>query len=400
MVKRELNNINILKRRESVFIFGARGTGKSALVNSWLKEFPKHIVVDLLQESQYLSYLQNTSRLRNEVVAALEGHKARLTVVVDEVQRLPSLLNEVHSLLETYQNRIQFILTGSSARKLKREGANLLAGRAFVEHLYPFTNREMEIPLSQVLHLGSLPKVATSPKIASKFLRTYVETYLKEEIKQEALVRRIDVFVRFLDLAAQLNAEPINYSKLASSIGSTHVTVENYFSILEDTLISTRISGWSHSVKKQLLQAPRYYFFDCGVLNALRGELRVELRPNSYRYGKLFETWIVNEIIRINRYQDLDLKLNYWRTDGGKEVDLILSRGYGEPLAAIEIKSMQTPTVDDLSGLRSFAEDYPTVPLYCFCDTDRPLKIDNVSCVPWKTGVNSVIPRLSKGQLK
>ena len=382
--------------KNSFFLFGPRGVGKSALIKLWLQGNTHSLLIDLLHEKQFLSYLQTPSRLREEVIAAMERSKRYLTVVVDEIQRLPRLLNEVHSLLETYPERIRFILTGSSARKLKREGANLLAGRAFVEHLYPFTNREISLPLTSLLQTGTLPKVINHPKTSLKFLRTYVETYLKEEIKQEALVRNLDVFVRFLDLAAQLNAEPTNYSKLAKSIGSTHVTVENYFSILEDTLIVTRINGWSHSVKKQLLQSPRYYFFDCGVLNALRGELQVMLKPTSYRYGKLFETWILNEIVHINRYKDFDLKLNYWRTETGREVDIILSRGYGKPIAAIEIKSSQNPLEEDLKGLLSFEEDYPGTPLYCFCDADRPQKKGKILCVPWQEGINKIIPRLAK----
>jgi predicted AAA+ superfamily ATPase len=397
MIKRESNSFRVLCDNGSIFIFGPRGTGKSALVKTWLPRLRNHLVIDLLKEREYLSYLQNHSRLSEEVAAAFLGSRTKLTVIIDEVQRIPSLLNEVHSLIEDYGNRIRFVLTGSSARKLKRDGANLLAGRAIVEHLYPFTNREMNISLKQALSLGTLPKAATSPKTAPKFLRTYVETYLKEEIKQEALVRRLDIFVRFLELAAQLNAEPINYSKIAKGIGSTHVSVENYFSILEDTMIVSRINGWAHSVKKQLLQAPRYYFFDCGILNALRGELRSELRDSSFRYGKLFETWVVNEVIRIIQYRDLDLKLNYWRTDTGVEVDLVISRGYGRALAAIEIKSTQTPSRDDFAGLLSFADDYPEVPLYCFCDVKRALKIERVLCVPWKAGINEIISKIALG---
>jgi predicted AAA+ superfamily ATPase len=393
MIKRELSIFNMLNSQESYFIFGARGSGKSALIRQGIERLKNVVYIDLLKEAEFLSYLQFPSSLRANIIAEFANHK-NLIVVIDEVQRIPALLNEVHSAIEEFPGRIQFILSGSSARKLKRDGANLLAGRAIVENLYPFTYRELELPLNQVLQFGSLPKPALNPKIASRFLRTYVETYLKEEIKQESLVRKLDTFVRFLDVAAQYNAEPVNFSKIATAIQSTHTSVENYFSILEDTLIAYRIDGWSQSVKKQLLQAPKFYFFDCGVLNAVRGELRTEVKLSSYRYGKLFETMVINEIIRLNKYKDLALRLNYWRTDSGKEVDLVISRGYQQPLCAIEIKSAADAASIEPSGLQSFAEDYPHVPRFCFANITRKAKTKNITYLPWKEGIETVIAKL------
>ena len=393
MIERELSVVKMLKSKESYFIFGVRGSGKSALIRKSIQTLKNVIYIDLLKEDEFLSYLQSPSTLRANVVAELERHK-RVIVVIDEVQRVPSLLNEVHSAIEEYPGRAQFILSGSSARKLKREGSNLLAGRAIVENLFPFTFREIELPLNQVLQFGSLPKPALNSKIASRFLRTYVETYLKEEIKQESLVRRLDTFVRFLDLAGQFNGEPVNYSKFASLIKSTHTSVENYFTNLEDTLVATRLDGWSQSVKKQMLQAPKYYFFDCGVLNAVRGELRTQLKPSSFRYGRLFETMVINELFRINKYKDLDLRFNYWRTSTGKEVDVVISREYQQPLCAIEIKSASDMASLELKGLHSFAEEYSSVPLYCFANINRKARIDNVTYCNWKEGIETIVAKL------
>ena len=179
-----------------------------------------------------------------------------------------------------------------------------------------------------------------------------METYLKEEVIQELLVRKIDHFMRLLDIAGQVNGEPVNYSSIARDSGVSVKTAQEYFDILVDTLIAFRVDGWSHSVRKQLRHSPKHYFFDCGVLNAVRGELQTELKSGSYRYGKLFETFIVNELIRANDYNETGYRFYHWRTNTGLEVDLVLTRGPQDTPRAIEIKSQSSPGESDLKGLK------------------------------------------------
>lgn len=310
---------------------------------------------------------------------------------------MPALLDEVHALIEEYPDSLRFLLTGSSARKLKRGGANLLAGRAWELRLFPFTHLEVKLDFERALQFGTLPKIYLSSGSPLRSLNSYVNTYLKEEIQQEALVRKIDSFVRFLEVAAQLHGEPVNFSSVAKAANVSDKTAEEYFSILVDTLIAFRIDGWSQSVKKQLLQSPRFYFFDCGVLNALRGELHTPLSPSSNRYGKLFETWVILEFVRLNSYFERDFKFNYWRTNAGQEVDLVLSRGKFERLIAVEIKSSSMPGESDFTALRSFGEDNPDSILYCLCQTPHSYKIDNIEVMGWQEGMERILLLPSKG---
>lgn len=388
-IKRESNIISILKENESVFLFGPRGTGKSQIIQKILSNQQYFLKIDLLNQKEFLRFLTSPDLLISEVKSAIPS-SGKLFVAIDEVQRVPHLLNNVHSLIEEFRNKVQFILTGSSARKLKREGVNLLAGRAITLHLHPLSIREVNLDLKKALTTGTLPYAYVAAKNPKYFLKSYVETYLKEEIQQEALVRNLDAFVRFLELSGQYNAEPINFSKLGKQLSINYTTVENYFSILVDTLIVFRLPGYAQSVKKQLLQAPKYYFFDCGVLNSINGELSTELRASSFRYGKLFETFVINEVFRINEYKELDLKFHYWRTSLGKEVDLVLSRNALTPPVAIEIKSAEKPMLEDVSGLLSFAEEHPKSDLLCFCQTPRKYKLGPVTFVPWQVGINNL----------
>jgi predicted AAA+ superfamily ATPase len=389
MITRKLQLSKYIDKNQSVFVFGPRGAGKTKLLDMSL---PKSAMrISLLEGQDYQRYLTEPSRLSQEVRARIKNKKGKdsLVIAIDEIQKLPALLDAVHLLIEEFKSRICFVLTGSSARKLKRSGANLLAGRALTTYLHPISILEDELELNTTLRLGSLPAVYLELEFAEERLISYMSTYLKEEILEESLVRKIDRFARFLDLAGQLNAEPINHSKIAKNLKTTSNTVLEYFSILVDTLICHRIDGWSQSIKRQLLQAPKYYWFDCGVLNAINGELRTEVKSSSFRYGKLFETYLVQEIIRFNDYLSLQFRLNYWRDKNGKEVDIILSRSLSKPLAAIEIKSSTSPTEDDLSGLLSFKEDYPKVPCYCFSNTPRPYQLSfGIDVLPWRDGLN------------
>ena len=391
MIKRKLLLSKFIEKNQSLLLFGPRGSGKTKLLETTL---PGHrLIISLLESEYFQRYLVDPSLFSKEIVKQIQSQPADsvLVVAVDEVQKLPILLDEVHYLIEKYKGRVVFVLTGSSARKLKRSGANLLAARALTIYLHPLSQIETELDLDTVLATGSLPGVYLDQEFAKHRLRSYIGTYLKEEIQEEALVRKIDRFARFLDLSGQLNGEPINHSKLARSLKTTSNTVQEYFSILVDTLLCHRLDGWSESVKRQLLQAPKYYWFDCGVLNALNGELDVELKRSSFRYGRLFETYLIEEIVRHNDYLERGFRFFYWRDKNGLEVDVIIARSAAKPVAAVEIKSSTDPQDIDLEGLIAFREDYPEVTLYCFCQTPRAYDLPSgIRVLPWREGLAQV----------
>lgn len=355
------------------------------LSKAYLKKARRSLVIDLLKSDEYLRYLHEPWRIRAEIQRELERAES-LVVLIDEVQKVPLLLDEVHWCIEEFPERTSFLLTGSSARKLKRQQVNMLAGRARRLHLHPLSQLEIALDLGRALTFGTLPVLWKAQGRQTALLNAYVETYLKEEIIQEAVVRRVDVFSRFLELAAQMNGEPINFTRIARTCRVSTKTAQEYFEILVDTMLATRVDGWSASVSKQLLQQPKFYFYDCGVINALTGDLGGELKKGSYRYGRLFETWILQEMVRTSDYLELGLKFCYWKTHHGQEVDFVLSRTFHKPLAAIEVKSSDRPDASDFAGLRAFASDYPQVPQYCFCQTPRAYREGNVAVVPWQDG--------------
>ncbi|MCX6119177.1 MAG: DUF4143 domain-containing protein [Proteobacteria bacterium] len=389
MIDRYFNLLKFIDKFQSVFLFGPRGTGKTKLLEASLP--PSARVISLLEPEYFQRYLSDPSLLTAEIVSDMRkrSNESPLVVAIDEVQKLPILLDQVHALIEKFKGKLVFVLTGSSARKLKRSGANLLAARALTTHLHPISILEYELDLHEVLQIGSLPGVYFDRDFAVHRLRTYIGTYIKEEIQEEALVRKVDLFSRFLDLAGQLNGEPINHSKLGRTLKTSSNTIQEYFSILVDTLLCHRLDGWSHSVKKQLMQSPKYYWFDCGVLNALNGELEVELKRSSFRYGKLFETYLIQEVFRHNDYFERGFRFYYWRDKNGLEVDLIVARSSATPIAAIEFKSSDAPSDEDCLGLNSFAEDYPKVPRYCFSQSPKSYDLKSgTSVLPWRTGLD------------
>lgn len=393
MTTRFLNIRELLDKSQSFFLFGPRGTGKSSLLAESTKGMAHVMRIDLLAVDIYRRYLENPSHIRSEIESLISKRKgpaeAPLVIILDEVQKVPALLDEVHKLIETYKKRVVFALTGSSARKLKRGGANLLAGRAWLRYLHPFSFVELDIDLNRSLQFGSLPGIYLSDS-PEEMLRSYVDTYLKEEVLQEALIRRVENFSRFLDLAGQLNGEPINFSKAARQCGVSVKTLQEYFQILEDTLLVRRISGWSSSVKKQLMQAPKFYFFDCGVLNAINGELRTEVKPSTFRYGRLFECNVVQEIVRANDYAETNYRISYWRTSKGEEVDIVLSNNATRPLWGVEIKSNAKPNADDLTSLTSFLAENTAAKGVCLCTTPRAYRVGSIDVVPWREGIRDI----------
>lgn len=394
MISRSLNPLVFLDKKKSVLLLGPRGVGKTALVQEisrLLKQRPsaRFVELDLLQGRDFSRYVGNPGLLSKELVE-LEAKHESIVVSIDEVQKIPALLDEVHHLIEKFQGKIIFLLSGSSARKLKRGGANLLASRAISCKLYPLSQLELDLSLPRALQFGTMPGVYLGdPELDIPTLETYVSTYLREEVQQESLVRRVDRFARFLEFAAQNNGQSINFTKLGKQIGILGKTVSDYYSILTDTLIVYEIPGWAESLRRQLLQAPKFYFFDCGVLNALNGYLRLELRAGGgYLFGNLFETLVVNQLISANSYLSTGLRFYYWRDKDGHEVDLVLARNSFEPVLAIEIKSQQSPNAADCPGFRRFREDYPKVPQICACMTPRSYSDQGVQFVPWKEALD------------
>jgi uncharacterized protein len=384
MIRRALDLVESLRGSRSAFLFGPRGTGKSTLAQAWLAAAKGDIYIDLLRSEQFRKYAREPERLRQEVEFALtkaNTKKSPIPVVIDEIQRVPDLLNEIHSLLESYPKRLQFLMTGSSARKLKRGASNLLGGRAVALQLGAISSSETKFSLERALSFGTLPVFWELPRPV-KELSTYVDTFLREEILQEALIRKADPFTRFLDVAGAMNGQTVNHKKLAAQCGASDKTVRTYYEILVDTLIFARVDAYTFSAKERIVASPKYYTFDCGVLNALNGELRTELRPATFRYGVLFENWCVVDLLREISYRDSGHKAFHYRTYDGLEVDLVLSRGVRDTPKAIEIKSAPLPR--EFSGLRSFKASHPNATLFCIADCARAYQVDDVRVVPWR----------------
>lgn len=370
-----------LPKNKSFFLFGPRQTGKSTLLRIL---FPANtLYYDLLKTDDYLRLVANPHLFRDEVLA----RKAHVThIIVDEIQRIPLLLNEVHWLIEQ-PHAPYFILTGSSARSLKRQHANMLAGRAFTYHLYPLTHQELGVrfQLLTALQYGSLPSVylESSPLDAANRLRSYVESYLKEEIEQEAQLRHIGLFVRFLSIAASENGCQINYSNIAKHTGVSYQTVKGYFQILEDTLIGQFLYPYHTSERQRLSKQPKFYFFDTGIVRALTQQLSVPLQLQTEAYGHAFEHFLVLEMMRLDHYQTRDFQFSYYRTAGGAEVDVILKMPTGAVIA-VEIKSQAVIDASSLRGLHSFARLHPTAELCCVAPVPNRRTIGTVTVWPWQ----------------
>lgn len=397
MIERKYNLLRLLQNGNSVFILGPRGSGKSFYVNGVLDSLFREnsIRINLLSNSNFQTYLNNPELLSKQIRARVELAKERLCVFIDEIQLLPGLLNEVHSLIEELKSKVVFILTGSSARKLKRNNANLLAGRALLLDFYPISNLEhsFDRQLDKVLRYGSLPEVIfeKDDEIIELYLKTYTTTYLKEEIQQEALVRNLPAFSRFLELLAQYNGQHVNFSKIARAINVSPNTIAGYFSILEETLIIKSIPAWTNSVRHQLQQAPKPYFFDNGVLRALTGELRSELSEGSLRYGVMFENFIVGEIIKQISILKSDYKLYSFRTRSNQEIDLVLQRGPFDAPIGIEIKSALAPQAKDVSSLFHLRAENKEARLVVLCRCKEFYKDKDIEFFPYQSGIEEIL---------
>lgn len=295
-------------------------------------------------------------------------------VIIDEIQKLPALLDEVHWLMTNHQ--LRFILSGSSARKLKRSGANLLGGRAVRKHLYPLVSAEIPgFDLVKACNYGTLPRHYLGSN-ATKRIQAYVGDYLQEEIKAEALTRNLSVFTRFLEVAALSNGEIVNYQNIASECGVSSPTIKEYFSILEETLIGYLVPAFTEKVKRRVVQSPRFYYFDTGLTNYLLK--RSEVRPGSPEFGHAFEQLIILELLAYIGYSERLSRLSYWRTTSGYEVDAVI----GSAQLAIEIKSSEEVQSHHLKGLRAFSEEFPDARLIVVSLDKRPRLVNGIEIYP------------------
>ncbi len=373
--------------RRSFFLFGARGTGKSALLRSWFTDTPV-LWIDLLVAEEEDRYARRPDELSERVEAA---DPAPDWVVIDEVQKVPKLLDVVHRLIERRGTR--FALTASSARKLKRGTADLLAGRAFVHHLYPFTRTELGdlFRLDSALMYGTLPGQHDLQDVEDKrsFLRAYALTYLKEEAWAEQAVRKLGPFRAFLEVAAQSNGELLNFSRIGRDVGVDTKTVQSYFRVLEDTLLGFMLEPFHASVRKRQARAPRFYLFDTGVKRALDRTLTVDLRAGTYAFGRAFEHLVIAEAIRRSHYLQDDYRFSYLRTKDGAEIDLIIERP-GRTTALVEIESASRIDESDLRTVRRFQEDMPRSEAFCLCLEPARRKTGGVNVLPWDEGLEAL----------
>src|SRR5574344_781744 len=329
---------------EAMFLFGGRQTGKSTLLK---ERFPKAVYIDLLKSDVRNRFKQHPEEFRESLLR----YPPETLVIVDESQKVPDLLDEVHWLM--VEKGLWFILSGSSARKLKKSGANTLGGRAIPETFYPLVWPEVtDFQLDRAVQNGMIPRHYMVAD-ATKRLKAYVEVYLNEEIREEGEVRELDAFERFMEVAAISDGEMLNYTNIASDCGVSAKTVQSYFQILYDTLIGYEIPAYRKEVKRKIVQAPRFYYFDVGLANYLMG--RHSLKRGTDDYGHAFEHLVMQEIIAYKGYKDKKEIISYWRTYDKKEVDAVI----GDAKVAIEIKSAEEVKTRHKKGLKAFHEEHP-----------------------------------------
>jgi predicted AAA+ superfamily ATPase len=361
-----------LLARKSFFLLGPRATGKSWLVRHQLGE--RALLVDLLRGDVYLRLSADPSELEGLIEAGLA--RGRRWIVIDEIQRLPELLHEVHRLIE--ERGLRFLLTGSSARKLRRGGTDLLAGRAWTAELHPLTSRELpHFDLQHYLRFGGLPPVQLAREPEEE-LAAYVHTYVTEEIRAEGLVRRLPPFSRFLAGAALANGRTLNFAALASDAGVPASTIREYYGVLEDTLLGFSVEPWRRSRTRKAVATAKFYFFDVGVAHALAGTRALD--RNSDLYGRSFEHWIAVELRAFLAYRRLREPLGFWRSTHGHEVDFTV----GERLA-VEAKATRRVGVRDLHGLRALKDEGVFRNLVLVSQDPVESVREAVRCLHWKT---------------
>ena len=366
-IERQLQIAPLLAMK-SFFLFGPRATGKTTLIRQQLAEIAT--IIDLL-DSRYFLRLSGEPHELESLIAAAPAD----IIVIDEIQRIPELLNEIHRLIET-QN-ITFLLTGSSARKLRRGKANLLAGRVWDARMFPLIFRELpDFDLNRYLRYGGLPAVYLS-EYPEEELDAYVNTYLKEEILAEGLIRRLPPFSRFLKTIALANGEMINFTKLANDCQVPPSTITEYVGLLEDTLIGFLLPAWTESKKRKAIKTGKFYFFDPGITHMLAGTETLD--RNSNLYGKSFEQFICMELRAYLSYKRKKLPLTYWRSKNGHEVDFLLGNK-----TAIEVKASKKISKNDFKGLEYIKEEGVFKNLILVSQDLVSTRTDNILTLPWE----------------
>jgi uncharacterized protein len=378
-----------LPQNRSCFLFGARGTGKSTLLRAALPPDTTR-TFNLLDAGTEDRLVRDPGAFQREVLAMAPSVTH---IVVDEVQKIPRLLDAVHNLIETHQDPRTFILTGSSARRLKSGGANLLAGRASLRHLFPLTSAELgpDFELQRALRFGGLPEIWNlgTDEDRADYLRAYAHAYLREEIRAEQVVRNHDPFRRFLEVAAQGSGKILNHARIARDVGTDPKTAQSWFGVLEDTLLGFHVDGFSTSVRKQLREAPKFYLFDLGATRAMAHLLNVPPEPGTSYYGELFEQFVICELHARSSYGQLDWSFSYLRTKSGLEIDLVIRRP-GRPLALVEIKSTDRIREDHTLGLKSFLGDFPEADCYLLSRDPHPQRFGRIQALPWELGLREI----------
>jgi len=345
-------------------------TGKSFLLH---KLYPQAPYYDLLRAETFLKLSMRPQALREELVERLSRTTVHEPVIIDEIQKLPLLLDEVHSLIEDL--KLQCILTGSSARKLKRRGTNLLGGRAWTRRLHPLCSAEIgDYNLKRIFQFGSLPSVYES-QYPEEDLKAYCGTYLQQEIAVEGAARRIDAFSRFLRTAALYNGEQVNYESWASDAAVPARTIREYFSVLEDTLLGEMLNPWNHGAKRKAVSAGKFYFFDLGVRNTLASIRSVE--PGTDAWGRAMEHFVYRELRTYIDYTNDSRELTFWRTRDNREVDFILGDD-----TAIEVKTVQNPSERHLKNLKDLKAEGKFKHLLLVCAVDTPRRLQDIEIIP------------------
>lgn len=370
---------------ETFFLWGPRQAGKTTLLR---QRYPDVTWVDLLKADEFRRYVTRPELLRQEIEAA--GPDVTRQVVIDEIQKVPALLDEVHWLIE---NRgLNFALCGSSARKVRRGAANLLGGRAVRYELRGLVSGELEdgFDLDRMLNHGYLPRMYESSR-PRRLLDAYIADYLREEVAAEGLVRNLPAFSDFLDAAALSDCEPVSFSNIARECGVSAPTAKAHFGILEDSLLGRWLPRWRRRAKRRLAGAPKFYFSDVGIVNRLAR--RGELQRGSDAYGKAFENWVFHELSAYAAYRELDDRLAYWRLPSGIEVDFVV----GDMRLAVEAKATATVTSRHLRGLRTLVDEHPRLGRrIVVCLESRPRRTDDGIDI---IGASEFAQRLWRGDL-
>ncbi len=369
-----------LPKGQSAFLWGARKTGKSHYLR---KHFPDSVYYDLLETDLYFRFLKQPHLLREEILA-LDKKQLLKPIIIDEVQKIPLLLDEVHLLIEKVN--ASFILCGSSARKLRREGINLLGGRAWRYEFFPLVYPEIpDFDLLRALNFGLIPShYSSSAAHWKRSAKAYINDYLKEEIKEEGLTRNLRAFAEFLDVASFSNGETLNLSNISRDCGIDSKTVKEYYQILHDTMLGYFLYPYKNRIKREdLVATPKFYFFDVGVVNQLTKRTIQELKGSEA--GSAFEHYILMEIMAYRGLKGLDFPIHFWRTRAGLEVDLIL----GDAEVAIEIKISEQVRKSDLRGLVAFQNDYRPKKALVVSRSPRKRKIkgegdQEIDILPWR----------------